>query len=258
MSALYLKWKLMLTTLPLVVVVLFLRVAAERWFGFQGVVEFSDISVVLTAGVFLTGFLLTGTMADYKESEKLPGEIAATLETIEEFLAQACIGKPSLNVGFHRAVVLKLSQTIEGYFYSKQSMADVFKNLSELHVVIQDVESQGSASAASRVLGELHYLRKALTRVNVIKRTGFLPPAYALLETLLGIILVLLLASKFKSPLAEYILVPFVTLIYVYMLRLIKDVDDPFDYRRDGLPNGGAEVDLFPLREYIERLSARV
>ena len=71
------------------------------------------------------------------------------------------------------------------------------------------------------------------------------------------IILVLLLASKFKSELAEYILVPFITLIYVYMLRLIKDVDDPFDYAADG-QKGGAEVELFPLDEYQVRIQARV
>ena len=67
-----------------------------------------------------------------------------------------------------------------------------------------------------------------------------------------------MIAAKFKSPLAEYILVPFVTLIYVYMLRLIKDVDDPFDYSPDGSRRGGAEVDLFPLDEYAARLRARV
>ena len=71
-------------------------------------------------------------------------------------------------------------------------------------------------------------------------------------------IIVLLLASKFKSKLSEFILVPFVTLIYVYMLRLIKDIDDPFEYAPDGSKQGGAEVELFPLDEYLARLKARI
>jgi len=95
-----------------------------------------------------------------------------------------------------------------------------------------------------------------VTRIAVISRTGILPPAYALLETLMVILMVLLLAAKFKAPLAEYILVPFVTLIYVYMLRLIRDVD-PFDYAAGG-QRGGAEVELFPLEEFTVRLEARV
>ena len=46
-------------------------------------------------------------------------------------------------------------------------------------------------------------------------------------------------------------MVPFVSLIYLYMLRLIKDVDNPFDYEdgRRGLESG--EVALFPLDEYL-------
>jgi hypothetical protein len=52
--------------------------------------------------------------------------------------------------------------------------------------------------------------------------------------------------------------VPVLTLIYIYMLRLIRDVDDPFDYSTDGKRKGGAEVELFPIEEYRERLAKRV
>ncbi len=254
----WLKWQLMVTTVPFVIAVVLVRVILERVLAFEGVVEFGDVSVVLTAGVFLTGFLLTGTMADYKESEKLPGELATTLETIEEFLVQGSVGRPELNANLHRGVVLKLAKTIVDFLHRRKKVAEVFTQMTSLHVVIQNVEAQGAAAAASRALAEVHNLRKAVTRVNVIRKTGFLPPAYALLETLLGIILLLLLAAKFKSTLAEYILVPFVTLIYVYMLRLIKDIDDPFDYQPDGAAGGGAEVELFPLTEYVERLESRL
>src|SRR5207247_1209657 len=99
---------------------------------------------------------------------------------------------------------------------------------------IAQVERDGAGGYAGKALSEIHNLRKTVTRIGVISRTGFLPPAYAVLETLTAIILVLVLASKFKTPLAEFLLVPFVSLIYIYMLRLIKDIDDPFDYAPDG------------------------
>ena len=53
------------------------------------------------------------------------------------------------------------------------------------------------------------------------------------------------------------IVVTFVTLIYVYMYRLIKDIDDPFEYASEGQP-GVSEVPLFPLTEYLERQEARL
>jgi hypothetical protein len=253
-----LKWRLMVGTLPFVAAITLIKFLLEYALHFDGMVDFSEVGIVLTGGVFLTGFMLAGTMSDYKESEKLPGELACTLETLEEVLAQATIARPSIAVLPLRRAVLETTGKLSGWLRKSVPSAEAYGALTKLGGVIQQVEREGGGSYASRAISELHNLRKTVTRIAVISRTGFLPPAYALLETLLGIILVLLLAAKFKSPLAEYILVPFVTLIYVYMLRLIRDVDDPFDYAPDGHQKGGAEVELFPLDEYSQRLQARV
>jgi hypothetical protein len=43
----------------------------------------------------------------------------------------------------------------------------------------------------------------------------------------------------------------------VYMYRLIKDIDDPFEYSEDGV-KGASEVALFPLEEYKERAEKRL
>ena len=41
------------------------------------------------------------------------------------------------------------------------------------------------------------------------------------------------------------------------MVRLIKDIDDPFEYEEGG-QKGCSEVELFPLLEYRERLKAKL
>ena len=41
------------------------------------------------------------------------------------------------------------------------------------------------------------------------------------------------------------------------MYRLIRDIDDPFDYDAHGAA-GAAEVELYPLHEYRARLEARI
>ena len=63
----------------------------------------------------------------------------------------------------------------------------------------------------------------------------------------------MLLAARFKTPVAEYTLVVCITLIYVYMLRLIRDIDNPFEYSPDLQRSGAAEVDLFPITEFLAR-----
>ncbi|MDX2015271.1 MAG: hypothetical protein SFW67_34080 [Myxococcaceae bacterium] len=253
-----LKWRLMLTTLPFVALVTGVKAALEFGVGWGGAVEFADVGVVLTAGVFLTGFLLTGTISDYKEAEKLPAEVATTLELLEEILVLAASTRPSLKLSELRASLLTMTDGIRDWLYKRATSAQVFDTLSAFNGVLQTLERDGAGPYASRAVPQLAGLRKTISRMDVISRTGFLPPAYALLETLLGLILILVVSAKYKSQLAEFILVPVLTLIYVYMLRLIRDVDDPFDYSPDGQRRGGAEVELFPIEEYRARLKSRV
>lgn len=252
------KWKLMLTTLPFVAAVTGLKLALDYGVQFSGVVDFSDVGVVLTGAVFLTGFLLAGTMSDYKESEKLPGDVATTLEALEEMYTLAAMQKPAIDAKVLQRHLLSLTDSIKSWLLKKQTSAQVFAALSAVSESFAYLTQNGAGSTAGYALSPLDKLRKAVSRIDVISRTGFLPPAYALLEVLLTMVLTLMMVAKFKSPVAEFVIVPTVALLNIYMLRLIKDIDDPFDYAPDGTKRGGAEVDLFPIDEYRTRLAARI
>jgi hypothetical protein len=246
------KWKLMLATLPYVVAALTCKLVLVKGLGFKGYIDFGEVGLVLTGGVFLIGFMLAGTMADYKESEKLPAELACILETIDETFAQAGVGRPQLDALAGRRAVRATAVAVRDWLYKKLTDEQIFARLTALATTIHELERAGAGSYAGRALAELHNLRKVITRVAVISRTGFLASGYALLETLTGAIVLLLMIAKFKSLVAELILVSFLSLIYTYMLGLIRDVDDPFEYSATGA-RGAAEVDLFPLDEYIAR-----
>ena len=49
-------------------------------------IELSDITIVFTGAFFVFGLLLAATMSDFKESEKIPGEIASNLEAIKDWI----------------------------------------------------------------------------------------------------------------------------------------------------------------------------
>lgn len=252
------KWKLMLTTLPFVAGITALKLILDFVLQFSGVVEFGDVGVVLTGGVFLTGFLLAGTMADYKESEKLPGEVATTLEALEDMFALAAAQKPAVDGKVLQRHMLTLTDAIKSWLLKQQTTPQVFKAIEAIGEAFKYLSQNGAGSTAGYALSPVDKLRKAVSRIDVISRTGFLPPAYALLEVLLVMILTLMMVAKFKSPVAEAVIVPTVALLNIYMLRLIKDIDDPFDFAPDGTKRGGAEVDLFPIDEYRARLAARI
>ncbi len=252
-----LKWKLMLSTLPIVFAMAAFKLLLDVVFQFRGLVPFSDVGVILTACVFLIGFLLAGTMADYKESERLPAEIAATLETIEEIFALAAINRPGLRLAALRGSVLELTDAIKDWLVQRHG-TDVYAALSRMGDVIGWLEREGAGPYASRAVPQLMTVRRTVARIDVIARTGFLPPAYALLEVLVVMVIGLMLIAEFSSRLVEVLIVPFVTLVNVYMLRLIRDIDNPFEYSPDGRQTGRAEVELWPIDEYRARLAARV
>ena len=253
-----LKWKLMLSTLPIVLALLGVKLILEQVLGFKGLIDFSDVGIILTSGVFLIGFLLAGTMADYKEAEKLPADLSCTLETLEEIFVLAATGRPGLDVHELRREVLTLTDSIREWLAGKRTTDQVYGAMTRMSEVLQQLERAGAGPYASRAVPQLLAVRRSVSRIDVIVRTGFLPPAYALLEVLIVMIISLMMIARFRSVVAEMLLVPFVALVNIYMLRLIKDVDNPFDFK-DGVRDfRSGEVALFPLDEYRERLAARV
>jgi hypothetical protein len=73
------KWRLVVKTLPWVGLVLVLSHVRRSVLNIPPLVEFDDIGAVLTAAALIMGgFMLAGVISDYKESEKLPGELAST------------------------------------------------------------------------------------------------------------------------------------------------------------------------------------
>jgi len=250
------KWKLMLSSAPIALGVVILKVVLIELFNFQGLVELGDMALIISAGVFLIGFMLAGTMADYKESERIPGEIASALESIEE----TCINLAQ-KVNFSKKIVLEacqdLAQKIDDWFLKKIDEETLFKNLSHFNQLINDLDKAGATPPVlARVFNELSSLRRILTRSSVISRTGFLATGYALLEVLLVVMAGIMLIVKFKNLIATIIVVFFITLVYVYMYKLIKDIDDPFEYDANG-KTGASEVALFPLHEYLARVKKR-
>lgn len=250
------KWGILVKTLPLVGSVLTVRLVLTHAVGFAGIVEFSEIGMVLTGGVFLVGFMLAGVMADYKESEKIPSELAATLESVAVNFKVSYESKQIPNYKASIDSLRTLSRTILGWLYKKSTLADVYEALMRVEEEGYAADKAGAGAYANRVLSEITNVRKTITRMSAISRTNFLPSGYALLETLTGVIICLLFLTKFKNPIIEAVLVPFVSLIFFYMIRLIRDIDDPFEYSEDPSKNGGAEVSLFPLTECIARLES--
>lgn len=253
------KWKILIECLPYMLGMLGMKYVISEPLGYPGMIDFSDVALVLTGGIFLIGFMLAGTMADYKESEKIPGDLASIFETFEESIHQGVnANKTPIEKKIYMTELRAAIDAVMKWLLKKLPQEEMYAALSRLGTFVCKFEKEGvNGGLCGKMLGDIHNVRKLVTRVGVISRTGFLATGYALLEVLIACIIAVLMIAKFKNLIAEMIIVAFVTLIYVYMYKLIKDVDDPFEYDPDG-ETGVSEIPLFPMEEYIERLEKRI
>jgi hypothetical protein len=104
----------------------------------------------------------------------------------------------------------------------------------------------------TRLKSEQANIRRLLIRMDTMRRTSYVSAGYLIAEVTALMILVLLMITEI-GPLAPTILVVgVITCLMVYMLALIRDIDNPFEYR-GGRP-GPADVDL----GVLERSDARL
>ncbi len=88
------KNRIFYRVMSFVVVIILLKLVVH-FFGWEIITLNAIFSGLIGANVFLMGFLLSGVLSDYKESEKIPGELAATLATIADELEILCKTKDS-------------------------------------------------------------------------------------------------------------------------------------------------------------------
>lgn len=244
------KWKLLFKVLPLVAVVIFLKLIVH-YLGWEFLTLNSLFTAIISANIFLIGFLISGVLVDYKESEKIPGELAASLEA----MADECDilmqnkkegGRKLLN---HIGVFVN---SVVDWFYKKEKTGSLLGKLKEFNKIFLELESQTQANFIVRLKQEQNLIRKMIHRVHTIRETSFIGSGYAIAEIITFILCLGMIFIKIDPYYESIFFVSFVSFILIYMIYFIKDLDNPFGYSiKDHLIE---EVSLKPLLDFKERI----
>jgi len=227
---------------------------------FHDLIELSDITIIFTGAFFVFGLLLAATMTDFKESEKIPGEIAANLEAIKDWIYLALraprtgtsdLCKEELNNTFLRQEMLTITDGIISWIYSSgKDSTIIFPLIRKSNEIAYYFAERGVDKEAIKGIQEnTNAMRKQLTRAYSISRNNFIKPAYTLLQSILFIVMSLLLITKFKTIVADYLVTSAITFLFYYLYLLISGLDDPFD-----VSDGETDVDLKPIDRFKQRL----
>lgn len=241
------KWSIAIKILPIIILVAALKFAAHK-FGFE-IMELNALFTSLVAGtIFLIGFLISGVLSDYKESEKMPTEISTTLKTLFDDAYTIYKGKNSDTA--HKFIEHQelLHRSLIKWFYKKERTTALLNKIRMMNDFFIELEKEGvQANYIIKLKNEQNTLRKQIMRVDTIRDTEFVGSAYAIVEAMGFLIILGLIIIKIQPFYASLFLTLLVAFLISYMFLLIKDLDNPFDYSNKG--ESGTEISLKPIHE---------
>ena len=211
---------------------------------------------IVGADVFLMGFLLSGVMGDFKESERLPGEVAASIEIM--FDEAARIARRSSGSGPDRAAdalvsgVRELAASVHDWFYKKQRTATLMSLLGAIGPRVEAVESASHAASTARIRQEQHGLRRTIIRIHTIRETSFISCGYLIAWITTALLSLALILSQMEPFYESLFIVGVIVFLLAFLLLLIGDLDNPFGYYEK---TSSQDVSLKPLEDAIARIN---
>ncbi len=244
------KWGLTLKVLAIVFVLLIIKISIG-YFGFD-VATASPLITALVGGVIFTiAIIFTGTLADYKESEKIPGELAASLKALyKDSMMVRSDEKITEDMRSHIRELLRIM--ISNF---KQNAWKLDEIESAMDSINKDINKLAERSVAPQFLvklrTELINIDRISNRVLTITETSFIPAAYGIAELAVAAVLLVLLFVRTDPYYEGLALIGATSALLIGLIMLIKDMDNPFEVGK----NSYADVDLkilFGLEEYLK------
>ena len=264
------RWYLLLRTVPRVILACLTRLVLVDWLHL-GVFPADIVNTFSQTAIFVVAILLSGVLEDYKEAEGFPDALAAEFEAASDRISYAA-GLPEssgkLSPQDLRGSVLAALGSVFCFLGGKMSDTDVIASVStRFRAIALELAQVGAGDCAEAVLTHAFDIRKIIGRLYVIKRTDFLQSGAALMELLVNITVFLAILQRdveHEHWLTSHCSVAFTAFQFFYVIELLRDIDDPFEYDAEALlpivdvEDGGrtvgmrgagnsAEVDLFPI-----------
>ena len=214
-------------------------------------ISLSPLFISMVGGtIFLMGFLLAGVVSDYKESEKIPGEIASSIENVYEESKYVKSLNGKFNLEKMKKSLVQIVDDLKNDIGSSKLKKKSVNTVSKISDSLLEMEKlKIPAAYITRIKTDRDGIKKNILRVYHIKETSFVPAAYAILEILAAGIILILLFIKIE-PFLESVLIPgLITFFLLYMIALIKDMDDPYDVKESYVA-----VDLFLLDDVKNKI----
>jgi hypothetical protein len=220
-------------------------------FGFEFLTINNLFSGIIAANVFLMGFLLSGVLSDYKESEKIPGEIASSINNIYSELIYLYDDKKIHKSKECMLYCQGLSKTILEWFYRKEKTTNLIAKTRYLNSLFAKVENDTQANYIVRIKNEMSNLSRSIIRVDTIRDTSFIASGYHISISVTTLMCFGLIFSKIDPFYESLFFVGVISFLMIFLILLIHDLDDPFAYSKK---YSAENVSLYPIKRIMSEI----
>ena len=242
------KWGIMLKAAIITIILLVIRTVIDLN-GLDTVPINPVVGAFISGAIFTIAIIFTGTFTDFKESEKVGGDLAASLKALYNDSRVLPLTDEAPARVF-RAHVRDLHRTMNHCFKDNSwNLADINREMDKIN---NDIRILAYANVAppliAKLRNELGVIDKMTNRIEVIIRTDFIPAAYALAEIATASVIVLMLFVKIDPLLEATVIFAVIASMLIGLVLLIRDMDNPFEIGEHTF----ADVDLETLN-YLEK-----
>ena len=223
------KWGIMFKAVIIMLILLVPRTLIDI-FGLDTVPINPVVGAFITGAIFTIAIIFTGTFSDFKESEKIGGDLAASLKALYN---DSCVLPltDEAPARVMRSHVRDLLRTINTCFKEDTfNLPDINREMNKINNDIRTLAYLNVAPPLiAKLRNELGAIDRMTNRIEVIIRTDFIPAAYALAEIATGSVIFLLLFVKIDPYLEGTIIFAVISSMLIGLLLLIRDMDNPFE-----------------------------
>ncbi|MEI8251888.1 MAG: hypothetical protein WCF98_12020 [Synechococcus sp. ELA057] len=247
------KRTLKLLKVSLVVLIILLAKVAAHHFGLEPIKSNPLFTSLVASTVFLLGFLLNGVLSDFKESEKLPGELATSLEVLALEIQAISVHSPGAVVADCSALIVELGDSVVAFMLERINAKALFHKVHQCHKLVVKTSTylKGESPLKGRLMGEMATIIRIINRIDTIRETSFVPLVYWLAYLGTALLTVGLVLMKQESLVEHLFFIAVISFLLLFLIRLIADIDNPFGYSD---PDSAEDIALDVLIQTIGRL----
>jgi hypothetical protein len=219
-------------------------------YGIEPIEQSSLHNGVISSVTFVIGFLLSATIADYKESERIPADFAAQIEDMYDDAVMIHKSYPVFDLDAFRKQLRKVALGF-GQDARKRSY-DARQDIRKLGAYFAAMEKgKVPPNFIVKLKQQQTVMLRHRHRVNYIQRIKFIPSATILARSIVFAVIVLLLLTNVDPFYGGLAITGFISFVLLYMLILLNVISLPF--HKAGRTRD--DVSLFLIDDAVDYLS---